>query len=103
MITGAACTDVYLIAKLSAFGSCCQLAVFYGVASCFKEAKCLSYRTSFCDSVQPSLLPTRLHLSLFYIVKQTPMQHKGQNPYSGHAPERRCSSRTFRYGYLVTT
>ena len=40
MITGAACTDVYLIAKLSAFGSCCQLAVFYGVARCFKEAKC---------------------------------------------------------------
>ena len=40
MITGAACTDVYLIAKLSAFGSCCQLAVFYGVARCFKETKC---------------------------------------------------------------
>lgn len=51
MITGAACTDVYLIAKLSAFGSCCQLAVFYGVARCFKEAKCACAAASYFSSV----------------------------------------------------
>ena len=38
-----------------------------------------------------------------YFVKQTHLQYKWKPTCFGFAPERRCSSRTFRYGYLVTT
>lgn len=51
MITGAACTDVYLIAKLSAFGSCCQLAVFYGVPAASKKPSAACAAASYFSSV----------------------------------------------------
>ena len=38
-----------------------------------------------------------------YFVKQTHLQYKWKPTSFGFTPERRCSSRTFRYGYLVTT
>ena len=41
---------------------------------------------------------------LLCIGKQTSLQYKGRKHHEDKvSPERRCSSRTFRYGYLVTT
>ena len=39
------------------------------------------------------------HKDLCLVTDEPP----GVDPASGHAPKRRCSSHTFRYGYLVTT
>ena len=40
MITGTICRDHCFVLKLSAFRSCCELAVCYGIACCLEESKC---------------------------------------------------------------
>ena len=60
-------------------------------ASCIPHCYIFSSLTSFCKERQPY----KRKLASY----ETPDNDKEQED----APERRCSSRTFRYGYLVTT
>ena len=40
---------------------------------------------------------------IFLLYLKTNFRSTGRKTTIGISPERRCSSRTFRYGYLVTT
>ena len=51
----------------------------------------------------PFCFPSSLSLLFFFAVNSSTCILSTRQPAGNPSPERRCSSRTFRYGYLVTT
>ena len=53
--------------------------------------------------IQFNLVRYRPGFIFLLYIKTNFQQYRKKNHNIGISPERRCSSRTFRYGYLVTT
>ena len=81
----------------------CALLLFSSRAPASRpDAPCLSCRMSMCVLSVSALRGSGAGLFVPLVSKVVVLLGSGR-PWPAVSPERRCSSRTFRYGYLVTT